>query len=354
MKTEEVQRLIQEKELDAFLFTSEANVFYLSHFRSTHAYTVITPTSKYLLTDGRYYERAKKVLTDWEVVLIRGRPLSFVKRFLKQINAVRVGYESDRLSCDARRALRSRGVKWIGYSNFLKRVRAIKTKEELERIKEGVRRSDRVFSELLGFLRPGIKEIDVRRFIVDRILREGSEGESFPTIVASGSGSAVPHWETSKKEIRYKEPVLIDMGLVWEGYCTDFTRTVFIGRPEEEFVKVYTTVRDAHLRALEAVRVGRRIGEVDRAARDYIKEKRLGRFFVHSTGHGIGVEVHEFPRIYFRGEDSRFVIEEGMVFTIEPGVYIPDRFGVRLENVVAVVGGRGEPLSSVDLELITL
>lgn len=354
MKVDQVQRKVAEEGLDAFLFSSQANVFYLSGFRSTHAYAVITPEKRYLLTDGRYYEKAKSQLKGWEVVLIKGRVFRFIKRFFRDIGAVKVGYERDRVTCDFRRSLRSTKIRWVGYSNFLRDLRVIKTKEEMERMREGVRRTDRIFRELLEFVRPGMRELDVRRFIVDRIFKEGSTGESFPAIVASGEGSAIPHWETSHRKIRNGEPLLIDMGLVWEGYCTDFTRTLFIGRPDPDFVKVYTVVRDAHLLAIEKVKVGNRIGDVDRAAREYISRKKLGRFFTHSTGHGIGVEIHEYPRVYFRGEDADRVIEEGMVFTVEPGVYIPGRFGVRLENIVVVVNGRGEPLSSVSLELVTL
>jgi Xaa-Pro aminopeptidase/Xaa-Pro dipeptidase len=354
MKVREVQELISKEGLDAFLFSSQANVFYLSGFRSTHAYVILTPGSRYLLTDGRYYEKARKLLSDWEVVLLKGRTVRFIKSFLREIGAVRVGYESDRVSCDLRRALRSTKIRWVGYSNFLKDLRAVKTREEIGKMREGVRRSDRIFRDLLEFVRPGLTELEVRRFIVDRIFREGSPGESFPAIVASGEGSAVPHWETSNRKIKHGEPLLIDMGLVWEGYCTDFTRTLFLGKPDPEFLRVYTVVRDAHLFALEKVRTGNRIGDVDRAAREYISKKRLGKFFTHSTGHGIGVEIHEYPRVYWKGEDADRPIEEGMVFTVEPGLYLPGKFGVRLENIVAVVNGRGEPLSSVDLELITL
>ncbi len=354
MKVREVQRLIENEGLDAFLFSSQANVFYLSGFRSTHAYVILTPDSKHLLTDGRYYEKARKQLKDWDVVLIRGRTIRFLKRFLSDLKVKRVGYERDRVSCDFRRSLRSTKIKWVGYSNFLRDIRVIKTKEEIDRLREGVKRSDRIFRELIDFIRPGLTELEVRGFIVSKIFEEGSSGESFPAIVASGEGSAIPHWETSSRKIRSGEPLLIDMGLLWEGYCTDFTRTLFLGRPDGEFKRIYTVVRDAHLFALEKARVGNRIGDVDRAARDYIKSKRLGKFFNHSTGHGIGVEIHEYPRVYFKGEDAERVIEEGMVFTVEPGVYLPGRFGVRIENIVAVVNGRGEPLSSIGIDFITL
>ncbi len=352
MKLKEVQSLIEREGLDAFMFSSQANVFYLSGFRSTHAYAIVTPSSKYLLTDGRYYNRAKEELKGWEVGLIKGRALRFLKKFLREKGLRRVGYESDRVSCDFRRALRSTKIKWVGYSNFLKGIRVLKTREEIDRMREGVRISDRIYRELLSYVSPGMSELEVRGFIVGKIFEFGGEGESFPAIVASGPGSAIPHWETSRRRIEENSPLLIDMGLVWKGYCTDFTRTLHIGTPDREFVKIYNIVRDAHLFALEKAKAGNKLGEVDRAARDYIKKKGYGKYFTHSTGHGIGVEIHEYPRVYYKGEDSERVIEEGMVFTIEPGIYLPGKFGVRLENIVAVTGGVGEPLSEIDLELV--
>ncbi len=354
MKLREVQELIKKEGLDAFMFSSQANVFYLSRFRSTHAYAVITPDSKYLLTDGRYYEKAKEELRDWEVVLLKGRALRQIKKFLREKGLARVGYESDRVSCELRKYLRSTRIKWKGYPNFLKEVRAIKTKEEIDTMREGVKKSDSIYRELLNFVRPGMTELEVRGFIVSKIFEQGGSGESFPAIVASGEGSAIPHWETSERKIRPNAPVLIDMGLVWKGYCTDFTRTFYLGTPDREFVKVYNIVRDAHLFALEKVKVGNRLGDVDKTAREYIKKKRYGKYFVHTTGHGIGVEIHEYPRVYYKGEDADITIEEGMVFTVEPGIYLPGKFGVRLENIIAVVDGRGEPLSEIDLELVNV
>ncbi|RLJ70794.1 Xaa-Pro aminopeptidase/Xaa-Pro dipeptidase [Hydrogenivirga caldilitoris] len=352
MKLKEVKDLIKREGLDAFLFSSQANVFYLSGFRSTHAYAVITPDSQYLLTDSRYWDRAKEELKGWDVVLIKGKAVSFIKGFLRERGLTRVGYESDRVSCDLRKSLRSTRIKWKGYSGFLKEIRAVKTREEIELMREGVKRSDKIYMELLNYISPGMRELEVRGFIVGKIFEYGGTGESFPAIVASAEGSAVPHWESSHKKLKASAPVLIDMGLIWKGYCTDFTRTFYLGSPDEEFLKVYNIVKDAHLFALDKARVGSKLGDVDRAAREYIEEKNYGKYFTHTTGHGIGVEIHEYPRVYYKGEDANRYIEEGMVFTIEPGIYLPGKFGVRLENIVAIVNGRGEPLSGIDLELV--
>jgi len=353
VKLKEAQNLIKKVGIDGFLFSSQANVFYLSGFRSTHAYIILTPSSKVLLTDGRYYEKARAQLKDWEVVLIKGRALRTIKNYIREMGIKEVGFESDRVSYDFRRKLKSRYIKWVPFSNFLQDIRAVKTRLEIDIMREGVKKSDSIFRSLLEFIRPGLREIDVRAYIVEKIFEAGSTGESFPAIIASGEGSAIPHWETSTRPIK-EGPLLIDMGLMWNGYCTDFTRTLYIGTPDRDFEKIYTTVRDAHLFALERVREGNKLGDVDRAAREHIKSKRLGKYFNHSTGHGIGVEIHEFPRVYYKGEDSKVEIREGMVFTVEPGIYIPGKFGVRLENIVVVRNGVGEPLSDVGIEMIKL
>ncbi len=352
-RVQKVQELLRKHKLDAFLFSSQPNVFYLSGFRSSHAYVVVTRGSYHLLTDARYYEKARAVLKGWDVVLIRENALRVIKSFLKKLKVYRVGYEEDRVSCELRKALRG-GFRWKGIAGFLKEVRAIKDQEELSIMKEGVRISDRVYRKLLEHIREGMTELEIRSWLVEQFFKNGALGESFPAIVASGEGSAIPHYETSQKPIKYGEPLLIDMGLLWQGYCTDFTRTLFLGRADNEFKRVYTIVRDAHIMSLEKIRVGKKLGEVDKTAREYIRKKGFGKFFNHSLGHGVGVEIHEFPRVYYKGKDKDVVIEEGMVFTVEPGIYLPGKFGVRLENIVVVKNGVAEPLSEIPLDLVEL
>ncbi len=354
MRVERVRSLIEREGLDAFLFSSGPSVLYLSGFKSTHAYVVLTPREKHLLTDGRYYERARAELKDWEVHLLRGKASDRIKRFLRERGLREVGFESDRVSCDFRKHLRSTKIRWRPYTDFLASVRRVKERDEIERMQEGVRVSDRIYRQIINSLEPGITELQLRGKIVELIFKEGASGESFPAIVASGKHSAVPHWESSNTKIETNSPLLIDMGLLWKGYCTDFTRTVHIGKPSEEFRRVYSIVRDAHLFALERAKVGTPLGELDRVAREYIEDKGYGEMFNHSLGHGVGIEIHESPRVYHKGADAELIIEEGMVFTIEPGIYIPDAFGVRLENIIVIENGVGRPLSEVSLELVVL
>ncbi|MCX8164405.1 MAG: Xaa-Pro peptidase family protein [Aquificaceae bacterium] len=352
-RIERVRELLREHRLEAFLFTSQANVFYLSGFRSSHAYVVVSRDYHHFLTDGRYYDKAKSFLKGWDVILIEGSPIKAIVRLLRRLGVSKVGYEEDRVSCEFKKRLKG-GIRWFGVSGFLAKMRSIKDREEIEIIREGVLASDRAYKRILERIKAGLTELEVRAMLVSEFFREGATGESFPAIVASGEGSAIPHWETSGKIIKYGEPLLIDMGLLWKGYCTDFTRTLYLGRACPEFKKVYQIVRDAHFYALDKVRLGVKISEIDRTAREFIRRKGFGNFFNHSTGHGVGVEIHEFPRVYYKGQDKDVLVEDGMVFTIEPGVYLKNRFGVRLENMVAVVGGFGEPLSEISLDLVEL
>ncbi|WP_448584044.1 M24 family metallopeptidase [Thermocrinis sp.] len=352
---EKIRELLAEHKLDAFLFSSQPNVLYISGFRSSNAYVLATRERFYLFTDARYYERAKQELKeDWELVLLKSKPFRIIKQTIKKQGVKVVGFEKDRISCVLRESLRSRGISWKGFSNFIGRLRAIKGEKEINIMKEGVQKTDQIYRELLNLIKPGMSELEVRAFIVNRALSLGAFGESFPAIVAFREGSAVPHWETSQRKLEERGPLLIDMGVLYKHYCTDFTRTIFIGKADDEFRKIYQIVRDAHLYALEKVKVGTPIGEVDRVARDYIKRKGYGKYFTHGTGHGVGIEIHEFPRVYYKGKDASVPIEEGMVFTIEPGIYLPGKFGVRLENMVVVRNGVAQVLSEVSLDLVEI
>jgi len=354
VRVREVQEKVKREGLKAFLFSSYPSVFYLTGFRSTNAHALLTPSERYLFTDARYYERAKKELKGWEVVLLKGSAFKEIKKFIRERGLSPAGYEEDRLTCSQKRALRTKGVKWKGYGGFLKELRAVKTEEELALLREGAKKLEEAFSEVLNLLEPGLTELEVRGLLAERYFKKGALGESFPSIVAFGEHSAVPHWESSSTPIGKKGPLLVDTGLLWKGYCTDFTRTLHLGKPSPEFLKVYEAVKEAHLRALEAAKPGVPVGEVDGVARRVLEEKGFGKFFTHATGHGVGVEIHEFPRIYYKGKEAKTPLEEGMVFTVEPGVYLPGEFGVRLENLVAVEKEGAVPLYEWSLELILL
>ncbi len=353
-----VREFLMEKGLSAFLFSSYPNVFYLSGLRASHAYVIITEKEAFLLTDGRYFEKAKEILPSFiEPRLIVGDPFKYLKGFLRSLKVEKIGFEKERVPCEFVERLRNKGYRLIGLSQVLKNMRMLKDSTELAIMKEAVRITDRIYRELLNHLRPGLSELEIRGKIVELIFKFSGEGEAFPSIVAGGAHSAIPHWESSRGLID-KGPLLIDMGTLYKGYCSDFTRTLFLGKAESEFKKYFEMVKTAWYKAFEKVKGGVPVYEIDKAVRNYFEKKGVLSYFTHATGHGIGIEIHEFPRIYYQ-KNRKFLrelplIQEGMVFTIEPGLYFPGKFGIRLENIVFVEDGEGKVYSEISMDLLEL
>lgn len=349
--------LLEEKDLEGFLFLYPPNVFYLSGFRASQAYIIMTRDEKYFITDGRYFDKAKDDLPEWKVLRIEGDSIEYLKSFIKKLGIKHLGFEKDKVNCHLIERLRSSRYRLVGVTNPLKKIRMIKEEEEIEILKEGIRKTDQVFKRVLEQVKTKteketLTELSVRGLIVSEIFKEGGRGESFPSIVASGAASAIPHWESSERKILKNAPLLMDLGLIWKGYMTDFTRTLFIGKPDREFLELYEIVKTAWFKGFEKVKVGTKISEVDRVIREYFEYKGLVRHFIHATGHGIGIEVHEEPRVYHLNAET--IIEDGMVFTIEPGLYFEKKYGIRLENMVIVEKGKGAVISEIPLDLISL
>mgnify|MGYP001772824699 CR=1 FL=1 len=348
-RLEKFYELLREKHIKHYLITYRPNVFYLSGFSSSNAYILCLEGEFYFFTDSRYIEGAKEKIKHMEVINIEGAFTEFVSKFLKARNI-------DSIYID-------KSVSYSFYEELSKHIsvsfekdpafslRKIKSKDEINIMLEGVKKSDAVYKRLLDFVKPGMTEKELRDFLICEFLKEEAQKESFDSIIATGKNSAVPHHETSFDKIETNKPLLVDMGLMWKHYATDFTRTFHIGKPEDEFVKVYNIVKDAHLFAVEKAKAGVPLKEVDMIARDYIASKGYGDYFTHSTGHGVGLEIHEEPRVYKTSQD---IIEEGFVFTVEPGIYLPNRFGVRLENIVYIEGGYPHIMSTIPLDLIVL
>ncbi|WP_297889839.1 Xaa-Pro peptidase family protein [Sulfurihydrogenibium sp.] len=334
-KLDQIRQKLSKEGLDAFLFSSYSNIFYLSRFSSSNAYIILTQKDIYFLTDARYYQNAKEKLTSFTVVELKNG-LKGLKQFINDLNIKNLGFEKDKITLSFYEKLKE-GItpSLYGYEGFLNEFRISKTEEEIEIIKQAVIKIDNVFKKVIPWIEENINnnltEISVRRKIIDLIFEEGGTSESFPTIVASGKHSAIPHWETSNELIQKNAPLLIDMGLKYQGYCSDFTRTLYIGNPDEKFKEIYNIVKEAHIAATQKVKAGVPIKEIDFAARQVIEKSGYGEYFTHSTGHGIGIDIHEEPRIY---KDNEEILQENTVFTIEPGIYIPGYGGVRLENIV--------------------
>ncbi|MGA2602319.1 MAG: M24 family metallopeptidase, partial [Bryobacteraceae bacterium] len=235
--------------------------------------------------------------------------------------------------------------------SLIEKWRMVKTPEEIERIRRSVETNSNAFTEAIKTIKPGMTEAELAAEIEYRMRRGGAEKPSFDTIVASGARTALPHAQPGPQRFREHEVVLIDMGATRNGYCSDMTRMAFLGKPDPKTRKMYEAVLEAQLAAIDAVREGTTGGKVDRAARQMLKSKGLDKQFVHSTGHGLGLEIHEPPRL---GKKDKTRLEAGMVITIEPGVYIEGSGGVRIEDTVLVTKNGCEVLTPTSKELMVL
>ncbi len=348
------QALLDEYGVDALFIHHPSNVFYLSGLRATLAFLILTKEKAYLFTDARYYERTKALAQSFlESRLLLGEIWKTLKKFIHSLRIKKLGVESDYLTLDKKKYLQSSKYKLIPLLHPLQKLRMIKDRVELSLLKLAVSLTDQIFYEILSLPLVGSTELEVRGKIVERIFKFRGEGESFPAIVAYKENSAIPHWECSERLISGEGPLLLDFGLRYRGYASDFTRTIFLGKASSEFRKFYQLVKEAYWLGLSAVKVGQDLREVDRRIREFFSRKGYLSGFIHATGHGIGLDVHEPPRVYENYKEP-LPIEEGMVFTIEPGLYFPGNFGIRLENIVFVEGGEGVVYSQVPLELFEI
>jgi Xaa-Pro aminopeptidase len=344
-----LRELLLSKQLDAYLVLDRSNTFYLTGFAGTFSILLIGCDAAYFITDFRYIERVRKSMS-----LSRGRHTGYTILMRKRnyghtISTIarlkgwrRIGFEETITYGDLER-LRSADPQrqFCSAPRMIESLRMIKDASELRTIRRAATLCDAVMARIRRFLRPGLTERKIAQTIRTLIESVGDPGssEAFPTIVASGPNSSMPHHETGDRVLRRGDVVTIDLGIRLEGYCSDITRTFFLGAPPARGGRrVYEIVLEAQSRALERVRPGVAAFEIDRLARRSIARHGYGKFFGHGLGHGVGIDIHEGP--YLKREDKT-VLSSGMVFTIEPGIYLPGRIGVRIEDMVALSGQHG-------------
>jgi Xaa-Pro aminopeptidase len=328
---ERLERLLGGRELDRILVTNLVNVRYLTGFTGTNGACVCGPGLRVFLTDFRYTERAEAEVEGWETITAGNDWLGAIAERLEG----RFGFEDDQMAVRTLEKLKEKlgeGVEPVPAGGTVEGLRRVKDDAELAAIEEAAKLADEVWRWSVGQGFAGRSERDVARAAEARIRELGGE-PSFPVIVAAGPNGALPHAEPGEREIGPGELVVFDMGAKLDGYCSDGTRTYATGEPGEEARGVYELVREAQAAALGAVKAGAKGEDVDGVARRLIDEGGHGERFGHGLGHGVGLEVHEGPRLSPRSDD---VLEPGEVVTVEPGVYLPGRFGVRIEDLVVV------------------
>lgn len=341
-----LEKLLAERELDRMLVTDLTNVRYLTGFTGTNGAVVCGPGIRLFFTDFRYTERAAAEVEGWETLTIGNDWLKGIGEHLEG----RVGFEDDQMAVRVLEKLKEKlpeGVEMVAAGGRVEELRRVKDAEELAKIAEASKLTDDVWAWALEQGLAGRAEREVARATEARIRELGAD-PSFPAIVAAGPNGALPHAEPGEREIDRGELVVFDMGAQLDGYCSDGTRTFATGEPGEEARAVYEVVRQAQQAGLEAIKAGVNGEDVDSAARAVIDAAGHGEHFGHALGHGVGLEVHEGPRLSQRSED---LLAPGEVVTVEPGIYLPGDLGVRIEDLVVVTEDGLDNLSSLPKEL---
>lgn len=347
-RRERLWQSVRERGLEGFLVVNversdRPNLRYLTGFTGSFG-ILLVGESPLFVTDSRYTEQAGKEVAGLPVEEVQGRWLPWLGERLKALGLKRVGIGTHRTSLHVFQELSrlASPVELVPEANLVEELRRIKSPAEVERIAAAAELADEGLRWILGELRPGRVERELALDLEIWYRRNGAEGVAFELIVASGPGSAMPHYRPGHRKIARGDIVLFDVGVQVDGYCSDLTRVVAVGEPGREVRDVYTLVLEANRAGLEAVRGRKPAREVDGAARDVIARGGHGDRFGHGLGHGVGLEVHEAPTVGPASEDT---LAPGNVVTIEPGVYLPGKFGVRIEDLVVVTETGCQPLS---------
>ncbi len=370
--------VLLKKRADAVLIDSPSNLYYYTGFTGGEALFLMPAgdMNGYIITDSRYYEQVEKECRDLTLVRLEKRGYGETlyqlieellkegilliqeegeerrEKDLKKQKEVFIAIEDTmQISRYMKLCEACKNISFRMEGEAIHECRMIKDEKEIQKIAEAEAIGDAAFSYILDRIKPGVTEAEIALELEFFMKRKGASRLSFDTIVASGTNSSMPHAQVTDKKIRQGEFVTMDFGCVYQGYCSDMTRTVAVGRPTQEMKEVYQIVLDANLHAMEGIMEGKRCSEIDAIARDYIVKYGYGEYFGHGLGHGVGLDIHEEPRF---SPKCDVVTRENMVITDEPGIYLPGNFGVRIEDLVVVKKDGFTKLSQSEKELIIL
>lgn len=346
---EKIREKFQKYCLDAVLVSNLDNVRYLSGFTGSEGAILVSQNGNYFLTGSRYTTQALEQTKGFIIREYDNREKE-ISDLISTLNIKSLGFEPQYISFEVYNRLfkRLQDTKLIPIAEGLDSVRNKKGSSELTLIKEAIRIASESYLEIISIIKVGSEEREIALEVEYLMRKKGAEKVSFDTIVASGKRSALPHGIATSKTIKKGELVVIDFGAKYQGYYSDETQTVVVGKPTTKQKKIYQIVKEAQKKAFEAIQPGVNVTKIDSAARDYIGNAGFGKYFGHGTGHGVGLAVHEMPHISPLGKG---IIEEGMVFTVEPGIYIPKWGGVRIEDMVRVTSDGFERLTFLPKEL---
>ncbi len=330
-----VRSKLRRLKADAFLCSGLSNVRYLTDYTGSSGMALISEDGAWFFTDFRYKTQAAEQVKGYDIIIAKKALSDAAARVARKKNFKRVAFEAAHVTVAAHEEMvkQFKEVELVSSKKVVERERVVKDAEEIAVIRKAVDIADRAYEHIVGRLKPGRVEREVALEIEEFMIQQGADGLSFDVIVASGVRSALPHGKASLKKLAAGELITFDFGCKVQGYCSDLTRTVCLGKPTREQQKIYRIVLDAQRRAEEAIRADAGCKAVDAAARDYIKEQGYKENFGHGLGHGVGIDIHEAPRLHWR---DRGKLKPGHIVTVEPGIYIEGWGGVRIEDMVVV------------------
>ncbi|MDO8490699.1 MAG: Xaa-Pro peptidase family protein [Dehalococcoidia bacterium] len=350
IRVEKLRSKLSELSLDAILISQTENRRYLSGFTGSAGYLLISPDRAIVTTDFRYLEQAGLEAPDFQVIRITGEPPKWFPDLAATLGGQKIGFESTDISFAMYQALTqalaqsqaAKHLRLIPVQQVVEPIRAVKEESELKLMQQAAALSDAAFEHVAATIAPGVTEKQIA-WALEKYLKENGSGPlPFDIIVGSGPNSALPHIRPGDRPVQEGEPIVIDVGARWKGYCSDLTRTIWLGKPDKKLTQVYDIVLAAQLTAMATMATSMTGEQADRLARTVIEQAGYGEAFGHSLGHGVGLVPHEFPRL---GSGSTDVLANGMVLTDEPGIYITGWGGVRIEDMVVMENGRPKSLS---------
>ncbi|MGN4251661.1 M24 family metallopeptidase [Bacillus cereus group sp. MYBKT14-1] len=347
-----IQKQLHNYGIDGLLITKKENRQYATNFTGSAGVVLIAAHKAIFITDFRYIDQAKTEIKAAEIIMHKGNLEEEVANQVSKLKIQKLGIEDNNMTLQQFKKLQKYiHTEMVPVCEIIEDIRLIKDTSEIETMKIAATIADEAFHHIVTFLKPGISETDVRDELEFFMRKKGATSSSFQIIVASGVRSSLPHGVASNKIIERGDIVTLDFGALYDGYCSDITRTVAIGEPSEEFQKIYNVVREALKRGTEAIKPGETAKSIDDITRNYITEHGYGQYFGHSTGHGLGLEIHEPLRL---SQESKATLQEGMVVTVEPGIYIPNWGGCRIEDDIVITKDGYDVITKSNRELIII
>lgn len=352
MKLTNLRKQLEKEQIDALLITNPFNRRYMTGFTGTAGVVLVSAKDAVFITDFRYTEQAEKEIDGFKIVQHTKTMIEEVAQQVEEMNVETLGFEKEDCSYGLYELYKKEvKAELKPTSGIIEKLRMVKTADEIAVLKDAAKIADDAFQHILTFIRPGVTELEVSNELEFFMRKQGATSSSFSIIVASGQRSALPHGVATDKVIESGDFVTLDFGALYNGYISDITRTIAVGEPSEKLKEIYNIVLAAQELALKEIKPGMTGIEADKIARDYIASKGYGEAFGHSTGHGIGLEVHEGPGL---SSKSTVVLEPNMVVTVEPGIYLPEIGGVRIEDDIIITEEGNERLTFSTKELLIL